>query len=308
MELFKKLVLVLKKIIQILAFFVIPPFNIWLHKLAGAKIGKHVGIHPFVLILANEVKIGDGAKIRLGTILNIRSFHIGKKSTIGYFTLVKGESDFHMGDASLIGIKTSIQCSRAVNLGHYAGVGPNSVLMTHGSFLPASEGYPAKFGPIILESKTWLCMNTIVGPGVTIGKNSIILPGTVVSKDVKPNSLVTGDPACLKSVPIFPIIRRPDDMELFAANILKEFCNWSNEYKGSKCFLAQNALIVNFRKKQYKISVNDDGADIVIYTEAGKNRHKMYFNIADLATDGNQHPLKIRLENFMKLYYGLIFI
>lgn len=297
----------IKKLLQTLAFFLPSPFNIWLHKLAGSKIGKYVIIHPLVLILAKKVRIDNGAKIKLGTMINVRSFHLGRKSSIGYFTLVNGESDLHIGDACLIGTRTTIQCSRALILEHYAGVGPHSILSTHGSFLPAIEGYPAKFAPITIKNKAWLCMNTTVGPGVTVGENSIVLPGTVLSRNVSPNSLVTGDPASLKSVPIFPILQKPDNIELFAIDLLKDFCNWSNEYKGTNWRVVQNVMTVHFKRKHYTVSVNDD-ADIVFYTEKGKKRHKMYFNLADFTTDESRHPLKTEIEEFMRLYYGLIFL
>ena len=297
-----------KTLLQVFAFFLPPPLNIWFHRLAGSKIGKHVKIHLFALILAKSVRINDGAEIKFGTMINIRSLHLGRKSRIGYFNLVKGVSDFHIGDACLTSTMAFFECSRPITLENYACVGPRSILATHGSFLPATEGYPVTFAPITIKSKGWVCMNATIGPGVVVGEGSIVMPGTTLSRSVPPDILVAGDPASLKSVPMSALRREPDNMEDFATELLEEFCNWSNEYKDTDGRVIQSALKVRFKHRHYTISVDDDDADIVLYTENGQKHPGMYFSLADLTTDEKRHPLKTELERFMRMYYGLIFL
>ena len=48
---------------------------------------------------------------------------------------------------------------------------------------------------IIIEDDAWIGTGTIILPGVIIGKKSIIGAGSLVSKDVKPNSIFKGVPA-----------------------------------------------------------------------------------------------------------------
>ncbi|MFP4975543.1 sugar O-acetyltransferase [Paenibacillus sp. CN-4] len=48
--------------------------------------------------------------------------------------------------------------------------------------------------PIILEDNVWLGGDVKITPGVTIGKNSIIGAGSVVIKDIPPNSVAAGVP------------------------------------------------------------------------------------------------------------------
>lgn len=50
-------------------------------------------------------------------------------------------------------------------------------------------------GPIIVEDEVWIGQNSIVISGVTIGEGAIIATGSVVTKDVKPYSIVGGNPA-----------------------------------------------------------------------------------------------------------------
>ncbi|WMT43289.1 sugar O-acetyltransferase [Paenibacillus sp. D2_2] len=48
--------------------------------------------------------------------------------------------------------------------------------------------------PIILEDNVWLGGDVKITQGVTIGKNSIIGAGSVVTKDIPPNSIAAGIP------------------------------------------------------------------------------------------------------------------
>lgn len=51
------------------------------------------------------------------------------------------------------------------------------------------------FGRIIIGNNVNIGMNSAIMPGVTIGDNSIIGFGSVVTKDVEPNSVYAGVPA-----------------------------------------------------------------------------------------------------------------
>jgi maltose O-acetyltransferase len=49
--------------------------------------------------------------------------------------------------------------------------------------------------PITIGDNTWLGGNVTVLPGVTIGSNSVVGAGAVVTKDVPDNVIVVGTPA-----------------------------------------------------------------------------------------------------------------
>ena len=55
--------------------------------------------------------------------------------------------------------------------------------------------YKADLQDGIIKKGAFIGMNSIILPGVTIGENSIIAAGSVITKDVPPNSLVMGTPA-----------------------------------------------------------------------------------------------------------------
>ncbi|WP_240329164.1 sugar O-acetyltransferase [Helicobacter suis] len=48
---------------------------------------------------------------------------------------------------------------------------------------------------IVIKERVWIGTNTVVCLGVTIGENSIVEVGSVVTEDVPPNVIVGGNPA-----------------------------------------------------------------------------------------------------------------
>lgn len=52
-----------------------------------------------------------------------------------------------------------------------------------------------KIAPVTIKRGAWVGVNCVVLPGVTIGENSIIAAGAVVTKDIPPYSVAGGVPA-----------------------------------------------------------------------------------------------------------------
>lgn len=77
-------------------------------------------------------------------------------------------------------------------------IGPNVSLITSGHPLEPSrrrDGVTA--APIVIERNVWIAAGATVIGGVTIGENSVVAAGSVVTRDVLPNTLVGGNPARL---------------------------------------------------------------------------------------------------------------
>jgi len=52
--------------------------------------------------------------------------------------------------------------------------------------------------PIKIEDNVWIGLNSVILKGVTIGENSVVAAGSVVTRDVPPHTLVAGVPAVIK--------------------------------------------------------------------------------------------------------------
>ncbi|TMR41107.1 sugar O-acetyltransferase [Actinomadura geliboluensis] len=84
-----------------------------------------------------------------------------------------------------------------ITIGSDVQIGPNVQLLTPTHPL-APERRRAKLEaaePIVIEDNVWLGGGAIVLPGVTIGENSVIGAGAVVTKDVPANVVAVGNPA-----------------------------------------------------------------------------------------------------------------
>ncbi|MBR1530685.1 MAG: sugar O-acetyltransferase [Eubacterium sp.] len=92
-----------------------------------------------------------------------------------------------------------------ITLGDFVWIGANVTLATPMHPYLAEEriirDYPdgthdleyAK--PIVIKDNCWICSGAVISGGVTVGENSIIAAGAVVTKDVPANSIVGGVPA-----------------------------------------------------------------------------------------------------------------
>ena len=58
---------------------------------------------------------------------------------------------------------------------------------------PALEGQKVR-GKITIGNDVWMGMHVYIRPGITIGDGAIIGAGTLISKDVKPYEIVSGNP------------------------------------------------------------------------------------------------------------------
>ena len=49
--------------------------------------------------------------------------------------------------------------------------------------------------PVVIEDNVWIGYESVIMPGVTIGRNSVVAFGSVVTSDVPPNTMALGNPA-----------------------------------------------------------------------------------------------------------------
>ncbi|HEY9132893.1 MAG TPA: DapH/DapD/GlmU-related protein [Dyella sp.] len=83
-----------------------------------------------------------------------------------------------------------------LDIGDDVMIGPNVSLITSGHPIEPSrrrDGVTAR--PIAIERNVWIGAGVTVVGGVTVGENSVIAAGAVVTKNVAPNTLVGGNPA-----------------------------------------------------------------------------------------------------------------
>ncbi len=74
-------------------------------------------------------------------------------------------------------------------------IAPKVSLLSEGHPVSPESRHSLKVGHIHIKKNAWIGANATILPGVTIGENSIVAAGAVVSKDVPDNTIVGGIPA-----------------------------------------------------------------------------------------------------------------
>lgn len=83
-----------------------------------------------------------------------------------------------------------------IYVGDYTMFGPNCVIATAGHpILPALREQAYQYNmPVHIGKNCWLGAGVLVMPGITIGDNSVIGAGSVVTKDIPANVVAVGNP------------------------------------------------------------------------------------------------------------------
>ena len=108
-----------------------------------------------------------------------------------------GGHHVHLGRQVYANFGLTLVDDTHIYIGDYTMLGPNVVLATAGHpILPELRGERAlqHNQPVRIGRNCWLGAGVIVMPGVTIGENSVIGAGSVVTRDIPANVVAAGNP------------------------------------------------------------------------------------------------------------------
>jgi serine acetyltransferase len=98
-----------------------------------------------------------------------------------------------------------------IRIGKDCVLAPQCVVITHdASYLPTLGRY--RFAPVEIGDRVFIGFGAVIMPGLTIGSDSVIGAGAVVTKDVPPNTVVAGVPA--RVIGRWPPATLPPESEL----------------------------------------------------------------------------------------------
>ena len=103
----------------------------------------------------------------------------------------------YIGDYVFINSQCTFLDNNEVWIGSHVMFGPLVQVYTAAHLLqakPRNEGWEVA-KPIVIEDDVWIGGGAILLPGVIISRGAVVGAGTVVSRDVPPNTIVAGNPA-----------------------------------------------------------------------------------------------------------------
>lgn len=130
-----------------------------------------------------------------------RRFAIGRRSVVESFCCINNAvGDVTIGDHTRIGLhSTVIGPVRIGNHVHLAqGITVSALNHNFADPLRRIDEQGVTTRPIVIEDDVWIGANSVVLPGVRIGRHSVVAAGAVVTCDVPAGSLVAGVPAVVK--------------------------------------------------------------------------------------------------------------
>ena len=103
--------------------------------------------------------------------------------------------NIEVGENVFINACCHFQDHGGITIGNGCQIGHNVVFATLNHFLEPEKRKMTYSAPIVLGKNVWVGSNATILQGVTIGDNSVIGAGAVVTKDVPADSVAVGVPA-----------------------------------------------------------------------------------------------------------------
>lgn len=143
----------------------------------------------------NRLTFADADQIRA-----VFSDLIGKELDDGFSLIppfyTTGGENIRVGRDVFINQNCTMYDLGGIDIGDDVMIGPNVSIITSGHPLePARRRAFVTAKPIVIERNVWIAAGAMIIGGVTIGENAVVAAGSVVTRDVPPNTLVGGNPA-----------------------------------------------------------------------------------------------------------------
>lgn len=166
---------------------------------AGVEMGENVQIQGWPIVsLAEDSRIRIGARCVLCSDSQINA--LGINHPVVLRTMRPGAEIVIGEDTGMSG--GSICAAGSIRIGAGCLIGANVTLADSDfhAIRPANRRYNRNpdeiaVAPIVIEDNVFIGADAFVLKGVTIGKNSVIGAGAVVTRDIPPNAIAAGNPA-----------------------------------------------------------------------------------------------------------------
>jgi acetyltransferase-like isoleucine patch superfamily enzyme len=288
---------VLKKIVAAACFFLPQGATRVLYRLCGHRIGKNVRMPALSFVHADDMAIGNDVVIRRFVFISVHRLSLGANTIVSYGCQIKGDAGFSCKDDCFLGVHCLVHCLEDVSFGFYSGLGPRCTVYTHGSFLPVTRGYPARFAPVVMGDRVWVAMAVTIMPGAHIESDCIVNPGVVVQGRIKAHSLLQIDARSVSTLDLRRLrLIAKKDPAYWHHRIITEFLTSMDVTFDYDAAAASYAVPGRFA------FVSRPEANMI---ELQIGRDRILYDLDMLIADKSRRPVHRRFLAFIRLHHGL---
>jgi maltose O-acetyltransferase len=131
------------------------------------------------LVRASGARVGRSVKIKSGLVVEP----------------IAASRNLVIGDDTFINTNVRLAARGKIEIGSNCAVGPCVCFETVNHVLEGGNAWATTVKETKVGNNVWIGAGAIILPGITIGDGAVIAAGSVVSRDVKPNTMVAGVPA-----------------------------------------------------------------------------------------------------------------
>jgi len=171
------------------------------------RIGDGSEVHANVTVLVAETfVVGPAARIATSVKIVCRDFiagrllYLGDNVNVGYGGTMTSTATVRIGNRVTIGQHTILNANYPIEIGDNVGTGSYLAIWTHGYHFGHGplDGSATALAPVRIGRNVWLGFHVTILPGVSIGENTIVAAGSVLTRDAPADVLVGGVPARVK--------------------------------------------------------------------------------------------------------------
>ncbi len=153
--------------------------------------------------LRNATSVGERVRVWGRVIVrNSGTMIIGQRASLSSTAVpiqlsTEPNGKLEIGARTFMNYGCSISATKLISIGPDCKIGMDVLMMDNDyhQIDPTKRGIRPASAPIILEENVWLGARVIVLSGVTIGADSVVAAGSVVTRDIPPRSVAAGQPA-----------------------------------------------------------------------------------------------------------------
>ena len=128
----------------------------------------------------SDIRLGDGAQLDRGVVLLISGESRGAEKIV-------------IGRTAYINRSTMIDASERIEIGANAMIGPFCYITDHDHVIGSADDLTAK--PTRIGERCWIGAHVTILKGVSIGDDTVVGAGSVVTKSLPPRDIAVGNPA-----------------------------------------------------------------------------------------------------------------